>query len=74
MVRLAQPAFASSLARKLCQSACSWKNERSRFPASFAVATFLKESLRGLFIHGRDHAITHGHVFCQRFAWETYFR
>ena len=32
----------------------------------------LKESLRGLFIHGRDHAITHGHVFCQRFAWETY--
>ena len=35
-------------------------------------ATFLKESLRGLFIHGRDHAITHGHVFCQRFAWDTY--
>ena len=35
-------------------------------------ATFLKESLRGLFIHGRDHPITHGHVFCQRFAWETY--
>ena len=34
--------------------------------------TFRKESLRGLFIHGRDHAITHGHVFCQRFAWETY--
>ena len=35
-------------------------------------ATFLKESLRGLFIHGRDHALTHGHVFCQCFVWDTY--
>ena len=35
-------------------------------------ATFLKESLCGLFIHGRDHAITHGHAFCQHLAWETY--
>ena len=35
-------------------------------------ATFIKESLCGLFIHGRDHAITHGHAFCQRLAWETY--
>ena len=35
-------------------------------------ATFLKQSLRGLFIHGRDHALTHGHVFCQRFVWDTY--
>ena len=35
-------------------------------------ATFLSESLSGLFIHGRDHAITHGHAFCQRLAWETY--
>ena len=35
-------------------------------------ATFLKVSLRGLFIHGRDHALTHGHVFCQRFVWDTY--
>ena len=35
-------------------------------------ATFLKESLRGLFTHGRDHALAHGHVFCQRFVWDTY--
>ena len=35
-------------------------------------ATFIKESLGGRFIHGRDHAITHGHAFCQRLTWETY--
>ncbi len=35
-------------------------------------ATFIKESLGGLFTHGRDHAINHGHAFCQRLTWETY--
>ena len=35
-------------------------------------ATFIKHALQGLFIHGRGHATTHGHVFCQRFVWETY--
>ena len=33
---------------------------------------FIKKSFAGLFIHGRNHAITHGHAFCQRFAWQTY--
>ena len=35
-------------------------------------AVFIKNSLQDLFIHGRDHAITHGHAFCQQFVWWTY--
>ena len=35
-------------------------------------AAFIKHSLQDLFIHGRDHAITHGHAFCPQFVWQTY--
>ena len=47
-------------------------NSASFHRLKYKDATFLKEPLRGLFIHGRDHALTHGHVFCQRFVWDTY--
>ena len=33
---------------------------------------FLRNILDGFFVHGRDHAITHTHVFCPLFAWTVY--
>ena len=33
---------------------------------------FLRNILDGFFAHGRDHAITHTHIFCPYFAWTVY--
>ena len=33
---------------------------------------FLRNILECFFVHGRDHAITHTHVFCPLFAWNVY--
>ena len=35
-------------------------------------AAYLKKVVKDFFVHGRDHAVTHCHVFCQRFAWAIY--
>ena len=33
---------------------------------------FLKQVMAPFFVHGRDHAITHCHVYCPMFAWTIY--
>ena len=33
---------------------------------------YLRKILDGFFVFGRDHAITHTHVFCPLFAWTVY--
>ena len=38
----------------------------------YTGALFLRNILDGFFVHGRDHAITHTHVFCPLFAWKVY--
>ena len=43
------------------------------FPAlKYKNVLFLRNILDGFFVHGRDHAITHTHVFCPLFAWQVY--
>ena len=43
------------------------------FPAlKYKDVRFLRNILDGFFVHGRDHAITHTHVFCPLFAWQVY--
>ena len=35
----------------------------------FKDVLFLRNILQDFFIHGRDHALSHAHVFCPYFAW-----
>ena len=43
------------------------------FPAlKYKNVLFLRNILDGFFVRGRDHAITHTHVFCPLFTWQVY--
>ena len=43
------------------------------FPAlKYKDVLLLRNILDGFFVHGRDHAITHTHVFCPLFTWQVY--
>ena len=54
------------------------ENEWTRHEASaltalkFKDVQFLRNILKDFFIHGRDHALSHAHVFCPYFAWTIY--
>ena len=38
----------------------------------FKDVVLLRNILQDFFIHGRDHALSHAHVFCPYFAWTVY--
>ena len=44
----------------------------SRDALKFKDVTFLRKIPDGFFIHGRDHAVAHVHVFCPLFVWRVY--
>ena len=51
-----------------------WKDhtEATWTSKKYKDAAYLKKVVKDFFVHGRDHAVTHCHVFCQRFAWAIY--
>ena len=44
----------------------------AKMSLNFKDVLFLRNALSGFFIHGRDHALSHAHVFCPYFAWTVY--
>ena len=47
-----------------------WKahTEATWTSMKYKDVAYLKKVMKDFFVHGRDHAVTHCHVFCQRFA------
>ena len=44
----------------------------AKYALKFRGVLFLRNVLLDVFIHGRDHALSHAHVFCPYFAWTVH--
>ena len=51
-----------------------WKDhtEATWTSMKYKDIAFLKKVTQEFFVHGRDHAVTHCHIYCQLFAWKVY--